>query len=89
MGDPSLLSPHCRGSYGRSGGQGLSCPLNMGSYFVRMKRATPRKLFRMVTGLQDPYTIQKYIFYNFIWVLEAREQLEKLSGSGTLHSDKV
>ena len=34
----------------------------MGSYFVRMKRTIPRKLFHMVTGLQDPYKIQKYAF---------------------------
>ena len=34
----------------------------MGSYFVRMKRNTPRKLFQMLPGLQDPYKIKKMCF---------------------------
>ena len=44
----------------------------MGSYFVRMKRTTPRKLLELLPGLQDPYKIQKYVFlldFGF-WVLE-------------------
>ena len=56
----------------------------MGSYFVRMKRTIPRKLFHMVTGLQDPYKIQIYTFlldfgvqgfgniYIYIYITEAR-----------------
>ena len=34
--------------------------LDMGSYFVRMKRTTSRKLFQLLPGLQDPYKTQKY-----------------------------
>ena len=31
-----------------------------GSYFVRMKPTTPRKLLEMLPGLRDPYKMQKY-----------------------------
>ena len=37
----------------------------------------------------NPTIQHKCIFLNFIWILEAREHVEKLPGSGTLHSDKV
>ena len=44
---------------------------------------------RYISEPPNPKIQHKSIFLNFIWILEAREQLEKLSGSGTLHSDKV
>ena len=33
--------------------------------------------------------LDRWDILKFIWILEAREHVEKLPGSGTLHSDKV
>ena len=40
--------------------------MDMGSYFVRMKRTASRKLFQVLPALQDPYKIQKHmLLYDF------------------------